>query len=40
MDKTVKDILTDLNSDSKLKIEQDLLEIEKKNFFIRYERRF
>ena len=32
MDKTVKDILTDLNSDSKLKIEQDLLEIEKKIF--------
>ena len=38
MDKTVKDILTDLNSDSKLKIERDLLE--EKNFFIRYERRF
>ena len=32
MDKTIKDILTDLNSESKLKNEQDLLEIEKKIF--------
>ena len=30
MDKTIKDILTDLNSDIKLKNEENLLEIEKK----------
>ena len=32
MDKTIKDILTDLNSDIKLKNEENLLEIERKIF--------
>ena len=33
MDKTVKDILTDLNSNTKLENEKSVQEIKKKNFF-------